>query len=191
MRNNKGFSLTEVLVAVMIVGLIGIALASLTVSASRESAAGRSKVMLRNNMSLFMRTLRDDINAATYIEGGNASPAGTGVILKVCDDRTLLGTGISSVNGMGCVTYKFEKGSDTANIVPENSTRGGKITRNDEVVLNNVKYVNSNGYVSPSFKRVGNDTTGSALDVAIITELNSTPVVNEVMEETFLLPNGL
>lgn len=191
MRNKKGFSLTEVLVAVMIVGLVGIALASLTTAASRESSVGRSKVFLRNNLSLFLRTLRDDINSATYIEGGNASPAGNGNFLTLCDNKTMLGEDLPSLNGMGCVTYSFTKGNITSNVVPTGATRGGQILRNGSVVLNNVKYVNSNGYASPSFKRVGFDSTGSALDVAIITELNATPVVNDVVEETFLLPNGL
>ena len=34
MKNRKGFTLTEVLLAVMVVGLIGVALASLTTAAS-------------------------------------------------------------------------------------------------------------------------------------------------------------
>ena len=61
MKNNKGFTLTEILLAVMIVGLIAISLAALTRAAARESGVGRSRIMLRNNLSRFMRTLRTDI----------------------------------------------------------------------------------------------------------------------------------
>lgn len=198
MKNKRGFTLTEVLLAVMVVGLIGVALASLTTAATRESGVGRSKVMLRNNLSLFLRTLRDDINAATYINMGASSGPGSGTLIELCDDRTMLGEGIPSVSGMGCVTYEFEKGSakgDAARsnqVVPSSATRGGTITRNGEIVLRNVKYVNNyEGYSSPYFKRVGTGTIGSALDITIITELDSTPPVNDIVEETFLLPNGL
>ena len=48
MKNNKGFTLTEILLAVMIVGIIGVALAALTTAASREGGVGRSKILLRN-----------------------------------------------------------------------------------------------------------------------------------------------
>lgn len=60
MTNKKGFTLTEILLAVMIVGIIGVALASLTTAASRESGVGRSKVMLRNNLSIALRQLRQE-----------------------------------------------------------------------------------------------------------------------------------
>lgn len=205
MKNKSGFTLTEVLLAVMVVGLIGVALASLTTAASRESGVGRSKVMLRNNLSLFLRTLRDDINAATYINMGASSGPGSGTLIELCDNKTMLGATIPSVSGMGCVTYSFEKGSATGSesrsnkVVPSSATRGGIIKRNGDTVLRNVKYVNnykpssssSKTYFSPYFKRVGTGTAGSALDITIITELDSTPPVNDIVEETFLLPNGL
>ena len=198
MKNKSGFTLTEVLLAVMVVGLIGVALASLTTAASRESGVGRSKVMLRNNLSLFLRTLRDDINAATYINMGASSGPGNGTLIELCDNKTMLGAAIPSVSGMGCITYSVTKGSLTGSearsnkVVPASATRGGIITRNGETVLRNVKYVNNyEGYSSPYFKRVGTGTAGSALDITIITELDSTPPVNDIVEETFLLPNGL
>lgn len=204
MKNKFGFTLTEVLLAVMVVGLIGVALASLTTAASRESGVGRSKVMLRNNLSLFLRTLRDDINAATYIEMGDSSGPGDGTLLKLCDNKTMLGASIPSVSGMGCVTYSFKRGSAQGDVsrsnrvVPASATRGGVIERNGAAVLRNVKYVNNykptsstKTYFSPYFRRVGTGTSGSALDITIITELDSTPPVNDIVEETFLLPNGL
>ena len=202
MKNKAGFTLTEVLLAVMVVGLIGVALASLTTAASRESGVGRSKVMLRNNLSLFLRTLRDDINAATYINMGATSGPGNGTLIELCDNKTMLGATIPSVSGMGCVQYTFEKGSAKGEaarsnqVVPSDATRGGiiyrKVNGSRSVALRNVKYVNNHeGYSSPYFRRVGSDTAGSALDITIITELDSTPPVNDIVEETFLLPNGL
>ena len=72
-KNRGGFTLTEVLLAVMIVGLISVALAALTRAAARESGAGRSKIMLRNNLSTFVRTLRRDMSQATVV--GSVSKA--------------------------------------------------------------------------------------------------------------------
>ena len=67
-KDRGGFTLTEVLLAVMIVGLIAVALAALTRAAARESGAGRSKIMLRNNLSTFVRTLRRDMAQATVVK---------------------------------------------------------------------------------------------------------------------------
>lgn len=67
MTNKKGFTLTEILLAVMIVGVIGVALAALTTSASRESGVGRSRMLMRDNLSLAMRQLRQDIQEATQV----------------------------------------------------------------------------------------------------------------------------
>ena len=182
------------------------ALASLTTAATRESGVGRSKVMLRNNLSLFLRTLRDDINAATYINMGSTSGPGSGTLIELCDNKTMLGESLTAMPGVGgiggCVVYTFEKGSATGSdatsnkVVPADATRGGiiyrKVNGSSEIALRNVKYVNNHeGYSSPYFRRVGTDTAGSALDITIITELDSTPPVNDIVEETFLLPNGL
>lgn len=212
MKNKSGFTLTEVLLAVMVVGLIGVALASLTTAATRESGVGRSKVMLRNNLSLFLRTLRDDINAATYINMGSTSGPGSGTLIELCDNKTMLGESLTAMPGVGgiggCVVYTFEKGSATGSdatsnkVVPTDATRGGiiyrKVNGSSEIALRNVKYVNNYkpdsatpAYYSPYFRRVGTGTSGSALDITIITELDSTPPVNDIVEETFLLPNGL
>lgn len=107
MKNKSGFTLTEVLLAVMVVGLIGVALASLTTAATRESGVGRSKVMLRNNLSLFLRTLRDDINAATYINMGASSGPNSGTLIELCDNKTMLGAAIPSVSGDGVCYLQF------------------------------------------------------------------------------------
>ncbi len=67
MNKKRGFTLTEVLLAVLVVGLIGIALASLTTAASREGGVGRSRVMLRNSMSRALRQLRQDIHDSSRV----------------------------------------------------------------------------------------------------------------------------
>ena len=195
MTNKKGFTLTEVLLAVMVVGLIGVALASLTTAASREAGTGRSKIMLRNNLSLFLRTLRNDINAATYINmSGNTAGPAEGVLFELCDNRSALdGSAITNPgHNMGCVTYTFTKGTKETRVFPRGATRGGVIRRNGQVVLNNVKFVdNHKGYSSPYFKRVGNTHVASAIDMTVIVELDSIQPVNDIVQETFLLPNGL
>lgn len=67
MNNNKGFTLTEVLLAVMIVGLVGIALAALTGTAVRESNVGRTRMMLRNQASIALRQLRQDVHQSSSV----------------------------------------------------------------------------------------------------------------------------
>ena len=67
MKNKKGFTLTEILLAVLIVGIIGVALASLTTAASRESGAGNSKVILRNNFSNAFRQIKDDVRNSSSV----------------------------------------------------------------------------------------------------------------------------
>ena len=67
MKNNKGFTLTEVLLAVMIVGLVGVALAALTGTAVRESNVGRTRMMLRNQASIALRQLRQDVHQSSSV----------------------------------------------------------------------------------------------------------------------------
>lgn len=221
MKNKKGFTLTEVLLAVMIVGLISISLAALTRSAARESGVGRSRIMLRNNLSTFMRTLRSDLMTASIVhECALCDTAGdqaefsvengaTVPLLRLTKNQTHKGASINSQTPVS-VMYCFEKGSDTTNIVPTTATRGGKIYRYEyedtslvplcseviasgKMVLNSVKYIPSTeGYAVPMIGRRHFSRSGlnSMLRVNIITELNSTPVVNETVEETFAVPIG-
>lgn len=213
-RFRGGFTLTEVLLAVMIVGLIAVALASLTRAAARESGVGRSKIMLRNNLSMFMRTLRQDMAKASYVEAisgplsvSNTSPV---VLLKVAqnvrsDGSTIVASSAPSLTAKR-VTYCFARGTDNSNIEPSGAYRGGKIYRlegttsfpacsanDDNLLLSNVKYIPSDSsYPVPLFMRnsFSRDKTNSLLTVKLITELNSTPVVNDVVEETFAMPMG-
>lgn len=235
-NNRKGFTLTEILLAVMIVGLIGVALAALTTAASRESGVGRSKVLMRNNLSLALRTLRNDINNATFIDevkgpiGGSASTSAINLLkLKknaTTDGDTVMGSKFKSITdkttqavNQEYVTYCFIPGTITSNIdgvavLPNTSgtksTIGGRIYRSSgtsdytacgsgsRLILDNVKYIpNSYDYPVPLFcaglacaYNSGNPTSASLLSVRIITELNSSPVTNDVIEEIFAVPNG-
>ncbi len=239
MKKNKGFTLTEILLAVMIVGIIGVALASLTTAASRESGVGRSKVLLRNNLSIALRQLRDDIHESSrvmYVRGriDSSSSGNTTPLLVLAKGVTLDGSSINSLTTPSYVTYCFVTGSTSA--TPTGARSEGTIYRrettaapswssatpscgtpasdsNFKVFLHNVKYIppigssgDSKYYPVPLFRLSGSDAVysekdsttlssrrkdlASVLVVKLITELNSTPVVNDAVEEVFILPNG-
>lgn len=170
MMNKKGFTLTEILLAVMIVGIIGVALASLTTAASRESGIGRSKVMMRNNLSLFMRMLRQDVQETTRVlyKSGEVS-SGTSLVplIALGKNMDLSGQQVGD-NAPTVVLYCFQPGSITkttsgATVVPSGSKDGGSIYRYEvpyasysvsvgvpncpssggEEILSNVKYIPS------------------------------------------------
>lgn len=216
MRNKKGFTLTEVLLAVMIVGLISIALASLTRAAARESGVGRTKIMLRNNLSMFMRTLRKDLASSSYVSGVYGwLPVGTTpvILVQMAKNMDSKGNVLQAGEPKEWITYCFKRGTDNANIQPSTAYRGGIIYRivgttkitscpttytQKQVVLQAVKFLvqgtasSATGYHSPLFMRNNFSRLGrnSVLTVRIITELNSKPLVNDVVEEIFTLPNG-
>lgn len=222
-RGRRGFTLTEVLLAVMIIGLIAIALASLTRASARESGVGRSKIMLRNNLSTFLRTLRQDMSKATAVKqvaGTLSSGLGTGavVLLQIGQGVDADGKAVTPARGTltttQTVTYCFVRGTDQQNITPSAAYRGGKIYRltnktissgtysypactglsDSNLVLGNVKYIPSTAgnYPVPSFTQhdLSRDEMKGLLDVKIITELNSTPLVNDVVQEIFAVPMG-
>lgn len=214
-RNRRGFTLTEVLLAVMIVGLIGVALAALTRSAAREAGIGRSRIMLRNNLSTFARTLRNDLEQASYIRdiAGELTVSNTDglVLMKLAGNVEADGTALANETA-SYVTYCFQRGSVSDGVVPNGAYIGGKIYRlekdstyptceslsSKDLVLDNVKYIpanNSVNYPVPLFIKSEDDGSLAAdkrlpgfLNVKIITELSSTPVVNEVIEEAFFMP---
>ena len=231
-----GFTLMEVLLAVMIVGLIGVALASLARSAARESGVGRSKILLRNNLASFMRTLRKDLSEATVViphEEVTANDIETSAgnvvqVLKIGKNVTLDGEKVDESKSIQWILYCFKSGADTSNIVPAGATRAGDIyrydkevstfasvvecvqlgsnKRNGELILDNVKYIPNTGtdysfYPVPFFgkhtisRQLAGTGTGALnssnlLTVHLITELPSTPIVNEVIEEEFTAPMG-
>ena len=218
-RNQRGFTLTEILLAVMIVGLIAVALASLTRSAARESGIGKTRIVLRNNLASFTRILHTDTGSATRVQAaGELNGVGTGVIpvlklgLHMDKDgnalRTTATTGLK-VPPRTWITYCFKRGDDQGNVVPNSAYRGGTLyrvtsttgpdypscnTNVSNIVLTNVKYIPESddiGYAVPLFE-VDPSTDGQprVLNVRLIVEENSKPIVNEVIEETFVLPIG-
>ena len=238
-NNNKGFTLTEILLATLVVAIIGISLASLTTAASREGGVGRSKVMLRNGMSRAMRQLRQDMHEASrvlFVRGSIGDTSDTQIPLLMLGKNVRLdGTPITGTSRT-YVLYCFVPGSITTTagevaVVPTGATDGGTIYRqvwsptsaytfpensntptcrtlqDQEIWLQNVKFIKNtvNAYMVPLFQAEGysgiysiNDNTdaninnnlGSLLRVRLILELPSSPVVNDVTEEKFSLPNG-
>lgn len=219
-QNRRGFTLTEILLAVMIVGLIAVALASLTRSAARESGVGKTRIVLRNNLASFIRTLHADVGRATRVQAaGELNGAAPNVAIPVLNLglnmdkdgnalRTTAATGLKTTTPYW-VTYCFVPGDQTSNIVPSSAYGGGTLyrissttgpdypacsTSADKIVLTNVKYIPESDdidYPVPLFK-TDDSTDGQArvLRVNLIVEENSKPIVNEVVEETFVLPIG-
>ncbi len=216
MRNVHGFTLTEVLLAVMIVGLIGIALASLSRAASREAGVGRSRITLRNNMTLFLRDLRRDLKKATrvtYVKG-DKSFSGTGNLLRIYQGMDSYGNPLKVYNTasvadympMKQITYCFTPGNIGA-YPAEGSKDGGTIYRDEQICttdhhctdtcattdankrLTNVKYIPpGHGFTSPLFEGIGENN--SLLKIQLITEVKGKQVINDVMKETFALSIG-
>lgn len=239
MKKRNGFTLTEILLAVLVVAIIGVALASLTTAASRESGVGRSKVMLRNGISRAMRQLRQDLHESSrvfFVRGPIGANNATQIPLLMLGKNVRLdGTAISS-NTLTYVIYCFVPGTvaTTSNgvaVAPNGATDGGIIYRQvwttttpysfpensntpncrtiteSDIWMQNIKFITTdvNTYSVPLFQAEGytgiysiNDNTdanlvnnlASLLQVKLILELPSSPVVNDVTEEKFSLPNG-
>ena len=223
MKNKKGFTLTEILLAVMIVGLIGIALASLTRAAAREAGVGRSKIMLRNHLSSFMRTLRLDLAQASYVShvsNGAAICSSGYLLLRMHTNTDRSGNKIISAEGQKTILYCHKCSTAAATfppVMPSGSYRGGTIYRKvlssynssaacssgnmaaSDVVLSNVKYIPKSGgfgegspafIINPYARTNDANSMKSIINVQLITELDSRPVVNDVIEETFAVPTG-
>ena len=143
MKYKNGFTLTEVLLAVMIVSIIGLALASLTTAASRESGAGSSRVMLRNNLSIALRQLRQDVHEASqilFVQGEmETAPSDSYTPLLVLAQNASLDGDQEIVNKTDnadqvYISYCFQKGEinegASGNAVqPSGATDGGIIVR--------------------------------------------------------------
>jgi len=67
MRNNKGFTLMELLVAVFIGSMVTIALVSIWKAASLQTSSGQRQSIIRNNLSIFLRGMHKDITEADVI----------------------------------------------------------------------------------------------------------------------------
>ena len=205
MSTNKGFTLTEVLLGIMIVGIIGVALAALTTSASRDSGQSSSKIMLRNNLSIFLRGLRQDIHDSSRVLSVQTPPDNQHNfnVLVLGKKQTIAGSAIGSETPE-YITYCFLKAQLSDGIKPDGAAIGGQIKRyqqtsetvannvdacknNGKVVLNNVKYIDSPRF--PYFSASGGSLS-SILSVGLILEIPSSPVVNDAVEDVFVLPNG-
>ena len=167
MNNCKGFTLTEILLAVLIVGLIGIALAALTGTAVRESGVGRTRLMLRNQVSAALRQLRQDVHLASAVTGCNGGSNWT------LQQKIPMGPNYPATDEI-----KYELKGAVAS--------GYRITRNGKPWLNYVKVVNQSGFKSPSCTLKGK----SAMQITLVVGVDSEPPVTETVQETFVLPHG-
>lgn len=200
MKRKNGFTLTEVLLAVMIVALIGVALASLTTAASRESSLGNTKILLRNNLSSALRQIRADIqDPSTRVVKVYTLPKAVSAFPE--EDKIPLLTVVKGESNYK--TYCFELGGTEA--LPHttskgNARSGGNIFTIDREngnecitatpgikrdFLKNVKFIpNENGYryPTPLFKYV----SGGGIFVRLLLEApGSQPVANVSTEEVF------
>lgn len=193
MCNKKGFTLTEVLLAVLIVAIVGVALVSITTAASRESGIANNKVMMRNQLSSFMRQLRRDLQEATGIDFlEQDSYTGTH---STSDWLTLL-----TIHREGNpVYYCFQFGPVGGGIT--NAHVGGQIQRlsgpdvtgcptagngnGKDVVLRNVKYIpdeETYKYPAPYIQNAG----AGAILIRVVVEIpGAQPAVNDAIEEVF------
>jgi len=178
----QGFTLVEILLAVMIVGIIGLSLAAITTAALRESGVGRTRMILRNQLSVAIRQLRQDIQLANTIQA-----SGQSLILNYDESKKVGPTLPEHLPAQ--VQYTYDGESETP--APGNTSGayiGGKIYRTvvggeRELWLDNVKRIAD----YPSF--IGGED--SRIRVKIIVQSNSFPVVNEVFDETFYTPHGV
>ncbi len=171
MMNKKGFTLTEVLLAAMIVGIIGIALAALTTAALRESGVGRARLMLRNQASLFLRQLRQDVRESTSL-----SVSGSQLSL-LQNETKKAGPDKSATN----ITYAC----GNSNSVCTRQIAGGSV----ETVLSHVNKWGSD----PQFAVIsdgGSDGVRAVLRIRLVVGMDTKPAIKEAIEETIMLPHG-
>lgn len=199
MKNNKGFTLTEILLAAMIVGLIGVALAGLTTAAVRESGIARTRTMLRQQLSTAMRQLRQDVQQATSAQ---IKDSGRTLVLEYTPAYSAGPKLWEGAQTPTTVTYSFSPGT----VGGEGGGKTGGVYRRypdgvQEVWLTNVKSISSGSFASPRFL-IPSEVSGSGnicssgtkcslLQVQIILEVPTSPVVNETVQETFVLPSGV
>lgn len=188
MMKKNGFTLVEILLAVMIICIIGLALAAITTAALRESGVGRTRVVLRNQLSVAVRQMRQDIQLANTV---NAS--GTTLVLNY-EPANKVGPTIPT-QLPSQVVYYFRPGQEPAPGGTNGGTIGGEIYRSATIGggtkttlwLDNVKNITStSGVHYPSFTG-GED---GRVRVRLIVQSNAFPVINEAFDETFYTPHG-
>ncbi len=203
MKNKKGFTLMEVLLAAMIVGVIGLALAALTTAAMRESGIGRTRALVRNQISYALRQLRDDLNTSDVVEFPGP---GDSFLIKMHhigeDDKdtdNLLGPeGVWTWEA----TYFYNNSYKQIERAATDSSTGHMYNYagvgTGLVWMGNISKVMKNGVMtSPSFTPyVTTGDTGEVVSrvrvqfVVMVGGSNGTPPVIETVDETFVLPHG-
>ncbi len=184
MKKIKGFTLIEILLAVMIVGLVGVALAALTTSATRESGVGRTRIILRDSLSLATRQMRQDVASATqvlYVRGAfNTLPTSAEPLLLLRTNSDYDGNTVIPGEPKNYITYCFVRGNQqtlvdgNTSVRPGGSYDGGAIYRR---VQNNVDPRNSSGVpICPS--NPANDNSSKILlrNVKYIPKTSGYPV---------------
>ena len=203
MKNKKGFTLMEVLLAAMIVGVIGLALAALTTAAMRESGIGRTRALVRNQISYALRQLREDLNTSDVVEFPGP---GDSFLIKMHhigendqDTDNLLGP-----EGLWTweATYLYNNSYKQIERAATDSSTGHIVTYAGVgtrlVWVGNISKVMKNGVMtSPSFTPyVTTGDTGEVVSrvrvqfVVMVGGSNGTPPVIETVDETFVLPHG-
>ena len=76
MKNAKGFTLMELLVAVFIASMVTIALMTVWKASSMQTSQGQRQSIIRNNLSIFMRALHRDITEADLILAPESGSSG-------------------------------------------------------------------------------------------------------------------
>ena len=203
MKNKKGFTLMEVLLAAMIVGVIGLALAALTTAAMRESGIGRTRALVRNQISYALRQLRDDLNTSDVVEFPGP---GDSFLIKMRhigendqDTNNLLGP-----EGLWTweATYLYNNSKKQIERAADTNSTDNLFTHavvgTGLVWMGNISKVMKNGVMtSPSFTPyVTTGDTGEVVSrvrvqfVVMVGGSSGTPPVIETVDETFVLPHG-
>lgn len=83
MKNNKGFTLMELLVAVFISSMVTIALVTIWKASSMQTSQGQRQSIIRNNLSILMRAIHRDITEADLLlaPSGLAGQEGNIIVL--------------------------------------------------------------------------------------------------------------
>ncbi len=82
MRNNKGFTLMELVAAIFIGGMVTAALVLVWKTASTQTSQGQRQTIMRNQVSNFQRQLYKDFYSADMITFPNATnSSGTNILL--------------------------------------------------------------------------------------------------------------